>query len=640
MAQGFAKQVLVTDNPPVVFSAGTQSSNLTAVSFNNSNGISFGLSNGVITGTVATNYLTTAQPPGAYLTTAMLSNAGSNFLGTNTALTGNGVSVTANSSGLSINVPAFLTTAQPVGAYLTTAALSNHSHNFATTTTTGASIVVGTTNSNGATIGVPSFLTTAQPVGAYLTTAALSNHSHNLATTTTNGSLIVIATTNSLGATIAVPSFLTTARASNDAIGLNSALTANGVSVTANSSGLSLNFPAFLTTAAQVSHSHGNPTLALTNLTGTTASASNGFTLSLSAAAGGGVTPAVSGSNGSFSFSTLSFGNLNGLSFYTSNGSIVGSYTDAGAGGGITAVNVSAGTTSNNVTNFVFSNSNGVSFGLNGSTITATVAGGIVYDNYHASPNEFMINSQTLAPRQSTSYVFPIIADGYLTFNEILFPISVSFASTSFGGTTANSTISCALYETHRYVLYSRGSLGSSQSLQYISSTEIQQSMSLRVGMNSAGSQYTVTHGATMRDSAGVETNWATNYPVSSGTINISTTHLTARTGLKIRAISFPGSLAPDNYWMAIGVSSTTSTQGIAALTQGRSQHSYICQSHINNAFGFEGSVNNASIQFKSGIGSLSTSGAANTLASINFSNISSLASNIVPYITFIKVNS
>lgn len=36
---------------------------------------------------------------------------------------------------------------------------------------------------------------------------------------------------------------------------------------------------------------------------------------------------ALSGSNGSFSFETATFGNLNGLSFYTSNGSLVGSYT-------------------------------------------------------------------------------------------------------------------------------------------------------------------------------------------------------------------------------------------------------------------------------------------------------------------------
>jgi hypothetical protein len=60
------------------------------------------------------------------------------------------------------------------------------------------------------------------------------------------------------------------------------------------------------------------------------------------------------------------------MSFYTSNGSLVASYTDAGAGGGITAVNLSAGTTSNNLTNFVFSNSNNMTFGLSGSTVTGS----------------------------------------------------------------------------------------------------------------------------------------------------------------------------------------------------------------------------------------------------------------------------
>jgi hypothetical protein len=41
-------------------------------------------------------------------------------------------------------------------------------------------------------------------------------------------------------------------------------------------------------------------------------------------------------------------------------------------GGGLTNINVSAGTTSNNLSNIVFSNSNNVSFGLSGSTITGT----------------------------------------------------------------------------------------------------------------------------------------------------------------------------------------------------------------------------------------------------------------------------
>jgi len=44
-----------------------------------------------------------------------------------------------------------------------------------------------------------------------------------------------------------------------------------------------------------------------------------------------------------------------------------------GAGGGGGSLNISAGTTSNNLTAVTFSNSNGVSFGLNASTITATV---------------------------------------------------------------------------------------------------------------------------------------------------------------------------------------------------------------------------------------------------------------------------
>lgn len=198
-----------------------------------------------------------------YLTTARASN---DAVGLNTALTANGVSWTVNSSGLSLNVPAFLTTA----------AQSNHSHNFATTTTNGSQIVVGTTNSAGATIGVPPFLTTAQPVGAYLTTA----------------------------------------RASNDAIGLNTAGT--NVTWTVNSSGLSFNGSGYAGTGT---------TFAGANVSGSMTMNSNGLNLSLSAPTPG--------------------------------------------GGG--AINVSAGTTSGNLQTVQFNNGNGVSFGLNGSTVTASV---------------------------------------------------------------------------------------------------------------------------------------------------------------------------------------------------------------------------------------------------------------------------
>lgn len=53
--------------------------------------------------------------------------------------------------------------------------------------------------------------------------------------------------------------------------------------------------------------------------------------------------------------------------------------------GGAASVNFSAGTTSNNLTNITFADSNGVSFGLNGSTMTASVAGGAAITNIRVS---------------------------------------------------------------------------------------------------------------------------------------------------------------------------------------------------------------------------------------------------------------
>jgi hypothetical protein len=100
-------------------SAGTTSSNVSAITFSNGSGVSFGFDGSNITATVATNYqspgayLTTAQPPGAYLTTAMQSDASSVFAGTGftTATTaGTNIVGTLNTSGLSMGVPAYLTT--------------------------------------------------------------------------------------------------------------------------------------------------------------------------------------------------------------------------------------------------------------------------------------------------------------------------------------------------------------------------------------------------------------------------------------------------------------------------------------------------------------------------------------------------
>lgn len=385
---------------PLSVSAGTSSAGLQSIVFSNSNGISFGLNGSTITASAAGG-----ANDGVNILAAGTQTA--NTTGTVVFNNANGISFgMANSSQITASYTVPTQSVQPV-AY----SAANGSANFSTITFA---------NSNGV-----SFSTGTQ--GVYATVA--TNY-------------------QSQGA------YLTTARASNDAIGLNTALTANGVSVTANSSGLSMNFPAFLTTAAQSNHSHGNPTLALTNINGTTASASNGLTLSLSA-----IVPAqtvqpvaASGSNGSFAFSTLSFGASNGLTFYTTNGSIVASYTDAGAGGG---VNFSAGTTSNNLNAITFSNANGVSFGLNGSTMTASVnAGGaaptlVYWDNIDESP-QATIALTGKAHQQNSVMIFPLNPgkpfDGNMTVSSMMLNISMS-ASTATGSAANTTRYAFGLYQ-------------------------------------------------------------------------------------------------------------------------------------------------------------------------------------------------
>ncbi len=207
-------------------SAGTTSLNLSKLTFADSNGLAFGLSgNSVITGSYSQS---THDHP---------------FVGLNTALTGNGVSWTVNTSGISLNVPAFLTTARG-----STDAVGLN---------TAKTNVTWTVNSSGISIDA----------GGYAGTGFTS--------TSTAGSDIK-ATHNTAGLSMAVPAFLTTARGSTDAIGLNTAQ--SNVTWTVNSSGLSLDARGYAGTGT---------TFAGANISGSLTQNSNGLNLSLSVAAPG-----------------------------------------------------------------------------------------------------------------------------------------------------------------------------------------------------------------------------------------------------------------------------------------------------------------------------------------------------------------
>ncbi len=87
----------------------------------------------------------------------------------------------------------------------------------------------------------------------------------------------------------------------------------------------------------------------------------NGSTITASYTVPAGGNPGISGSNGSFTYNTVTFGNLNGLSFYTSNGSMVGSHngltTAMQSDAGSNFVNTSAGLNLTNISATFNSNS-------------------------------------------------------------------------------------------------------------------------------------------------------------------------------------------------------------------------------------------------------------------------------------------
>jgi len=151
---------------------------------------------------------------------------------------------------------------------------------------------------------------------------------------------------------------------------------ANGISFGLNASTITASYtvPTVTNSSWTVSDAATSGTvarLAFTNL--------NGVTLSLSTGAAGSHTivgsVATSLTNIRVSAGTTS-NNLSAITF--SNGSNVsfglnGSVITASVNTSLTAINVSAGTTSNNLSAITFSNGSNVSFGLNGSVITASV---------------------------------------------------------------------------------------------------------------------------------------------------------------------------------------------------------------------------------------------------------------------------
>jgi hypothetical protein len=175
-------------------------------------------------------------------------------------------------------------------------------------------------------------------------------------------------------------------------------------------------------------------------------------------------------------------------------------------GGGtlLTNVNVSAGTTSQNLSNVVFSNSNNVSFGLNGSTVTATVPQALT-EWYNAGADfltNFVASQNTLSLQREAS-----------------FPMSCSFTALGM-------------------VMDFEGATGSSG------------------GVSFSHAVYTLSSGtASLASSASTFWSWSSNSSGASSTATTATSQYGGASGTRYRTVGISYAMTPGDYLFAYWVS-------------------------------------------------------------------------------------
>lgn len=262
---------------------GANSISTGTIRFTNANGVSFSINGQTVSGSIATTYA------GTGVTTAG----------------GAGLSATLNTAGLSVSIPSWLTTAAQSSQTLAFTLSGNSATTNSSQILNGGYALAG---GNGVTIQQSnntvsfSVATNYQSQGAYLTTAAQSTQTNAFSLGGNTG------TTNS------------------------SILSAGGYVIAGGS----------------------NVTLSMSNNSLSIHAATNALTSQSN--------QALSGSNGSFTFQTATFGSSNGMHFYTTNGSMVGSYTVPTVTN--SSMTVSDAATSGTLARLAFTNLNGVTLSL------------------------------------------------------------------------------------------------------------------------------------------------------------------------------------------------------------------------------------------------------------------------------------
>lgn len=579
---------------PINVSAGTTSNNVQTLVFSNSNGISFGLNGSTITGTVQTNYLTTAMKSDA----ATISN-----VNLSAGTTSNNLSafVFSNSNNVSFGLNGSTVTASASVA----SSLTNIKVSAGTASQNRSDITFN--DSNGISFGLGTGANAGVITGTVKTDYQSSNANYltsqsNQAASASNGSFtfqtVGFSNANNVTFGTSAGSIVT---ASVAAQSTQSAIKGFGATNTGN-------------TAGNTGISSGIDWV----IAGT-----NNITVSESTAAGGPNTLWLSAPNPGAG------GGIGGISnsqtMYTS-GTVV--LTE---GGGAITIGSDTGQ------HFSFSvpqtssivGTSGISVSSAGSTISIQPT----TESYYAYPaNGPDHHTQTWAPLSNTSYIWPFKVDDVVGFNYLKWLQTVSLASMASIATAVNNTKSYTQQGTYNFNLYTRQTGANSQSLSNFLSTSATSSMGITIGQNANGSQWTVTHAFAFPASNGT-TSTSASYATTLSNVNVSTTHLTFMTGIKFQAFPWSTTITDNQYFLMHGLQTAQTTNGNASLSNMALTCSGLAYSLLANAYADFGSATNSSIGALPGVGSF-TKAATGSTAALGFANITTSATHLIPYIT------
>lgn len=329
------------------------------------------------------------------------------------------------------------------------------------------------------------------------------------------------------------------------------------------------------------------------------------------------------------------FSNSNNVSFGLNGSTITASASVATS---LSNINLSAGTASNNLSAAVFSNSNNVSFGLNGSTITASAtfsgAGNTIsyLANYEALGSAGAGGGNTIGAvstqfGNSSSFIAPIVVPANLSVGFLRLVASGSGGAaasiSTLGTATTATTITAEIHSTLAAGLFVQNTGASSLSLTRAVSATGGSTIAWALNANSNGSEYSVTAAATYPLLMGTSS-YSTSYASTRSRYDFFTSVFSNFTGLVALDLPFAISAAQSNYWLAVGASSATSGTNLARVS-----FNPFVSLGMTDALANMGQATATSNAIRLGQG-LFTSNAAGIPAALALNAISSHSSNAV----------